>query len=61
VLQEIQGRRKINAISYNKLGHITRGLLPDSKAKKKILVKYKKFERIFNNVQNKDGLLEHRL
>jgi hypothetical protein len=38
VLQETQSRREINATSYNKLGHATRGPLPDSKAEKEILV-----------------------
>jgi hypothetical protein len=36
--QKEQGRREISIISYNKLGYTTRGLLPDSKTKKKILV-----------------------
>jgi hypothetical protein len=38
MLQEIQGRREISTTSYNKLGHVTRGLSPDSKAEKEILV-----------------------
>jgi hypothetical protein len=38
MLQETQNRREISIISYNKLGHITRDLLPDSKTKKKILI-----------------------
>jgi hypothetical protein len=38
MLQEIQDRRKVSAISYNKLGHATRGPLPDGKAEKEILV-----------------------
>jgi hypothetical protein len=36
--REIQGYREIRAISYNKLGHTTRGPLLDGKTKKKILV-----------------------
>jgi hypothetical protein len=36
--QEIQGRKEVSAISYNKLGHITQGLSPDNKTEKKILV-----------------------
>jgi hypothetical protein len=50
VSREIQGRREISAIYYNKLRHITRGPLPDGKTKKEILVEYKKFEQIFNNL-----------
>jgi hypothetical protein len=38
MLQEIQSYKEISAISYNKLGHTTRGFLLDSKTKKKILV-----------------------
>jgi hypothetical protein len=38
MLQEIKSRREISATSYNKLGHITQGLLPDDKTKKKILI-----------------------
>jgi hypothetical protein len=38
VSQEIQSRREISAISYNELGHATRGPLLDNKAKKEILV-----------------------
>jgi hypothetical protein len=38
MLLETQGRREISAISYNKLGHVTRGFLPDNKTEKKILV-----------------------
>jgi hypothetical protein len=36
--REIQGYREISAISYNKLGHTTQGLLLDGKAEKKILI-----------------------
>jgi hypothetical protein len=36
--QEIQSRREISTISYNKLGHTTRGFLPDNKTEKEILV-----------------------
>jgi hypothetical protein len=36
MLREIQGRKEISTIFYNKSKYITRGLLPDSKAKKKI-------------------------
>jgi hypothetical protein len=36
--QEIQGRKEISAISYNKLEYTTRGPSPDSKTKKEILV-----------------------
>jgi hypothetical protein len=35
MLQKTQNYREINAIPYNKLGHITQSLLPDSKTKKK--------------------------
>jgi hypothetical protein len=38
MLQETQDYREISATSYNKLGHTTRDLLPDSKTKKKILI-----------------------
>jgi hypothetical protein len=38
MLQEIQGHREISTASYNKLGHTTRGFLPDDKTEKKILV-----------------------
>jgi hypothetical protein len=38
MLQEIQSRKEISTISYNKLGYTTRGLLPDNKPKKEILV-----------------------
>jgi hypothetical protein len=38
MLQETQNYREISATSYNKLGHTTRGFLPDNKTKKKILV-----------------------
>jgi hypothetical protein len=48
--QEIQGRKEISVISYNKPGHTTQGLSPDSKTEKEILIEYKKFERIFNNL-----------
>jgi hypothetical protein len=50
MLQEIQGRREVSAISYNKLEHITRGPSPDNKTKKEILIEYRKFERMFNNL-----------
>jgi hypothetical protein len=50
MLQEIQNRREISTISYNKLKHITRGFSPDNKTKKEILIKYKEFEQIFNNL-----------
>jgi hypothetical protein len=50
VLQEIQNYREISTISYNKLEHTTRGPSPDGKTKKKILIKYKEFERMFNNL-----------
>jgi hypothetical protein len=36
--REIQGRKEISAISYNKLRHVTRSPLLDSKIKKKILI-----------------------
>jgi hypothetical protein len=36
--QKTQNYREISIISYNKLGHITRGPLPNNKAKKEILV-----------------------
>jgi hypothetical protein len=38
MLQETKNRKEISAISYNKLGHATQGLLLDSKTEKKILV-----------------------
>jgi hypothetical protein len=38
MLQETQGRKEVSAISYNKLGHATRGPLPNGKTKKEILV-----------------------
>jgi hypothetical protein len=38
VSREIQGRREVSTISYNKLGYITQSFLPDNKAKKEILV-----------------------
>jgi hypothetical protein len=38
MLQEAKNRKEISTTSYNKSGHITQGLLPDSKTKKKILV-----------------------
>jgi hypothetical protein len=36
--REIQGRRKVSATSYNKLEHVTRGLSPDGKTEKEILI-----------------------
>jgi hypothetical protein len=36
--QKAKDRKKVSTISYNKLGHTTRGLLLDNKAEKKILV-----------------------
>jgi hypothetical protein len=36
--REIQDRKEISAIFYNKLRHATRDPLPDSKAEKNILV-----------------------
>jgi hypothetical protein len=50
MLQEIQDCRKVSATSYNKPGHTTQGPLLDSKTEKEILVEYKKFKRIFNNL-----------
>jgi hypothetical protein len=38
MLQEIQNYREVSAISYNKLGHTTRGLSLDNKIKKEILI-----------------------
>jgi hypothetical protein len=38
MLQETQSHREVSATSYNNLGHATRGLLPDSKTEKEILV-----------------------
>jgi hypothetical protein len=38
VSREIQGYREVSAISYNKLGHATRGPLLDGKTEKEILV-----------------------
>jgi hypothetical protein len=38
VLQEAKNYREISATSYNKLGHIIRGLLPDNKTEKEILI-----------------------
>jgi hypothetical protein len=38
MLQEAKNHKEISTISYNKLGHATRGLLLDSKAEKEILV-----------------------
>jgi hypothetical protein len=61
VSQEIQGRKEISITSYNKLGYTTRDLSSDNKTKKEILVQYKKFERIFNNSQNKNGLPKYYL
>jgi hypothetical protein len=48
--QEIQNYREISAISYNKPGYTTRDPSPDSKTKKEILIQYKKFEQIFNDL-----------
>jgi hypothetical protein len=36
--RKIQSCKEISATSYNKLGHTTRGPLPDGKAEKNILV-----------------------
>jgi hypothetical protein len=38
MLREIQSRKEVSTTSYNKLGHATRGFLPDGKTKKEILV-----------------------
>jgi hypothetical protein len=38
MLREIQNRKEVSAISYNKLKYITQGFLPDGKAENKILV-----------------------
>jgi hypothetical protein len=38
MLQEIQGCRKVSAISYNKPRHTTRGFLLNNKTKKEILI-----------------------
>jgi hypothetical protein len=38
MLQDKQGYKEVSAISYNKLGYITRGPLLDGKTKKEILI-----------------------